>query len=158
MKFNKIAGIITIIVGIIFVVLPIFFINLLSTTMGLAIICFGISNMLEVKEDINNSHSIIFAVIGIMLILTGFLVMFFKISSFMNDFEFYIIGVIFIILGITEFVANINRIHDLSSIVTVIIGILSIMLALSSMINLVHIPILIGFALFFDGFALLISN
>lgn len=119
--------------------------------MGLSMICFGISMVFKgfnLRNEIGTLYSGSFVIIGIIMLILGVLSIFYSwMFSYVSGFEFYIIGVIFIILGVIGFLSNINRINDLSSIITILVGIASI--AFQHSVQLVQYLLLLQWVLFY---------
>ena len=161
MDFKKIIGIITFVTGILLVVCPIFFRNLLLPIIGFSIVCLGVLAIFrgwEIRIISNNIYSNISVIVGMILIVLGLLYLFcVDMISIVEGFEFYIIGILFIILGINWYLSNINHIHDFSSILTLILGVLSMILTVLTLANPVYVPILIGIVLIAEGFSISIS-
>ena len=161
MNFKKSIGFITLLLGILFVACPIFFRNMLPTIMGLSLLCLGISvifNGWDIRRISDNVYSNISLVIGVILIVLGLLFIFYIVLiSIVSGFEFYIVGILFIVIGVNGYLSNINRAHDFSSIFILIMGVLSISLVVLTSPNLVVVPILIGVVLIVEGFAVFIS-
>ena len=161
MDFKKAIGIATLILGIIFVGCSIFFREMLPEIMGLSVLCLGISaifNGWNIRRISDNVYSNISLVIGVFLIVLGLMFMFsIALIALVSGFEFYIIGILFIIMGINGYLSNINHAHDFSSILTVIMGVFSIFLVVLASPDLVYVPILIGVVLIAEGFAVSIS-
>lgn len=94
MDFKKDIGRIMLLLGILFVVCPIFFREMLPAIMGLSMLCLGISavfNGWDIREISDNLYSNISLVIGVILIVLGLLFIFsIALISLVSGFEFYI--------------------------------------------------------------------
>ena len=159
MKLSVFEGLAAMIVGILFIVLAIFFKNMFLTTLPLSIIAFGVLNIfnaLNFKNDIVEKYSRGFIILGSMVIIFGLLILF-KVVPFIDGFEFYIMGGIFIISGCIGVFSNINCIYDLSSVVILALGLASILINVCSLNSSVYLPFMVGVTLIGEGFALLFS-
>ncbi len=159
MKLNDFEGLVAMIVGIVFIFLAIFFKNMFWATLPLSIIAFGVLNIfnaLNFKNDIVEKYSRGFIILGSMVIIFGLLILF-KVVPFIDGFEFYIMGGIFIISGCIGVFSNINCIYDLSSVVILALGLASILINVCSLNSSVYLPFMVGVTLIGEGFALLFS-
>ena len=117
MSFEKTSGLITIIVGLLLMIFPIFSSELISVIVGLSLIFFGLSVLITgLRSDTSNSKTMMI-VIGIVAIIFGILFLFFIDSlSFLVGLQFYIVGFIMIVFGITGLFSKKSRVSAFSSI------------------------------------------
>lgn len=115
MAFEKSAGIIFIILGLIFILFPMFSAGVVSIIVGLSLLFFGISaammgfNMRKESKVV----SIITIIIGIISLILGLLFIFYiDAISFLVAFQFYIVGFIMIIFGITGLLSKGSRVTN----------------------------------------------
>ncbi|WP_298500479.1 DUF308 domain-containing protein [uncultured Methanobrevibacter sp.] len=144
MESNQISGILSILLGLIFIICPIFSTAFLSILIGLSLVFFGIASILSGFNAIN-------IVIGILAIFVG-LVFVFNISalSFIFALQFYIIGIILILAGIVGLISD-SQISKIASIFIIILGIISFALGGFSIGQPLFAAILIGVALIVQG-------
>lgn len=161
MGINKSAGILSIILGLIFILFPMFSTGLVSIIVGLSLLFFGISaafmgwNM----KDSMRIFSLITVIIGIIAIIFGFLFIFYiDALSFLTGIQFYIVGFIMIIFGITGLVSKMTRVSTFSSILVLLMGIVLIALAAFAMSNPIYIAIVIGVVLIIEGVGLILED
>ena len=148
------AGLISIILGLIFIVFPMFSSELVSIIVGLSLLFFGISSAFmgwNMRSDYN-SFSTAFIIIGIIAIIFGFLFIFYiDALSFLIGLQFYIVGFIMIIFGVAGLLSKMTNISTFTSILVLIIGIIAIALAVFSLNQPIYIAILIGIVLIIEG-------
>ena len=147
MESNKLSGILSIILGLIFLICPIFSTAFLSTFIGLSLIFFGIAFILSEFSALN-------IIVGILAILVG-LVFVFNITalSFIFGLQFYIIGILLILAGIVGLVSD-SQVSKIASILIIILGIISFALGGFSIEQPLFAIILIGVALIIEGIGL----
>lgn len=161
MESEKFAGIFSIILGLIFILFPMFSSTLVSVIVGLSLLFFGIT-MTFFGISMRNSVSklpIITIVIGIITILLGFAFIFYLDAiSFLVGFQFYIVGFIMIVFGITGLISKVNRISAFTSILVLLMGIVSIALAVFALNQPIYIAIIIGIVLIIEGASFLLTD
>ena len=146
MEPNKISGILSIILGLIFIIFPIFSTAALSILIGVSLIFFGIALILAGFTAGN-------IIIGILAIIFGIL---FTVNldavSFLLGFQFYIIGIILVLAGIVGLTDS--QVSKIRSILIIILGIIAIALGGFSIDQPVFAAVLIGVGLIFQGIRL----
>ncbi|WP_297825696.1 DUF308 domain-containing protein [uncultured Methanobrevibacter sp.] len=161
MEVNKGAGILSIVLGLIFILFPMFSSGLVSVIVGLSLLFFGISSVylgynMRNEFDLYSKTTII---IGIIAIIFGFLFIFYiDALSFLIAIQFYIVGFIMIIFGISGLISRMGSISTFTSILVLIMGVIAIALAAFSINQPVYIAIIIGIVLIIEGVALILSN
>ena len=161
MEVNKGAGILSIVLGLIFILFPMFSSGLVSVIVGLSLLFFGISSVylgynMRNEFDLYSKTTII---IGIIAIIFGFLFIFYiDALSFLIAIQFYIVGFIMIIFGISGLISRMGSICTFTSILVLIMGVIAIALAAFSINQPVYIAIIIGIVLIIEGVALILSN
>ena len=159
MNGNKGMGLLSIIVGLIFMIFPLFSESLVSIIIGLSLLFFGITAVytgLDMRRYANNTYSGPLIVIGIIVIILGFLFVFYiDALSFLVSIQFYLIGFILIIFGITGLLARVNAFSLFTSILVFVMGIISIALGAFAWSQPIYIAIIIGLILIIEGLALL---
>jgi len=144
MESNQISGILSIILGLIFIICPIFSTAFLTTLIGLSLIIFGIAIILSGFKALN-------IVIGILAILVG-LVFVCNITalSFIFGLQFYVIGIIMILAGIVGLISD-SQTSKIASVFIIILGIISFALGGFSIDQPLFAAVIIGVALITQG-------
>lgn len=161
MGITKTAGILSIVLGLVFILFPMFSVELVSIIVGLSLLFFGISAAFmgfNMRPD-HNGFSIAAIIIGIIAIIIGFIFIFYiDALSFLVGIQFYIVGFIMIIFGISGLISKMTRFSAFSSILVLIMGIILIALGALAFNNPVYIAIVIGVVLIIEGIALMIED
>lgn len=161
MGINKTAGILSIILGLIFIIFPMFSSGLVSLIVGISLLFFGISTAFM---GINMRHAFnIYAIgtiiIGVIAIIFGFIFLFYiDALSFLIGIQFYLVGFIMILFGITGLLSKMNRTSAFTSILVLLMGIISIALAVFSLSEPIYLAMIIGVVLIIEGVTLILSD
>lgn len=159
METTRMAGILSIVLGLIFIIFPMFSAGLVSVIVGLSLLFFGISAAFlgwNMRNEVENVSSLIILAIGILAIIFGFLFIFYiDALSFLIGLQFYIVGFIMIIFGIAGLLSKVSRTSIFSSVLVLIMGILAIGIAIFTIEQPIYIAIIIGIALIIEGIFLL---
>ncbi|WP_405305467.1 DUF308 domain-containing protein [Methanobrevibacter sp.] len=159
MDGNKGMGILSIIVGLIFILFPMLSESLISIIVGFSLLFFGISSVytgLDMKKYANNTYAVPLMVIGIIVIILGFLFIFYiDALSFLVSIQFYLIGFILIIFGIIGLLSRVSAFSLFTSILVLVMGIIAIALGAFAWAQPIYIAIIIGIILIIEGIALL---
>ena len=159
MESNKGMGLLSIILGLIFIIFPMFSESLVSIIIGMSLLFFGISAVytgLDMNKYANSMYAVPLIVIGIIVIILGFLFIFYiDALSFLVAIQFYLIGFILIIFGIIGFLSRISAFYLFTSILIFVMGIISIALGAFAWAQPMYIAIIIGLILIIEGVALL---
>ena len=158
MAFEKATGLITIIVGLLLMIFPMFSSEMISVIVGLSLIFLGLSiTITGLRSDSSNSKNIML-VTGILAIIFGLLFIFFIDSlSFLVGLQFYIVGFIMIVFGLTDLFSKMSRVPAFSSILILVMGIVLIALGTFSLNQPIFIAIIIGVVLIIEGVLELMS-
>jgi uncharacterized membrane protein HdeD (DUF308 family) len=155
-------GLISIIIGLIFIVFPIFSSALISVIVGLSLLFFGISAVFfgwNMRNTYNYMLSNTALIIGIIAVIFGFLFLFYiDALPFLVSIQFYIVGFIMIIFGITGFLSRVNNISNFTSILVFLMGIVAIALAIFAQSQPIFITMVLGAVLIFEGLGLYVSD
>ena len=158
----KTMGFLSIILGLVFMIFPMFSAELISIIVGLTLLFFGISAIFtgfNIRDGIDNTFSNILIIIGVIVTILGFAFIFYiDALSFLVGLQFYILGFIMIFFGISGLISKMNGATLASSLVILIMGIISVVLAAFAMTQPVYIAVIIGIVLVAEGIILLISN
>ena len=158
---NKSAGILSIILGLVFMLFPMFSSELVSMIVGLSLLFFGISTMFMGwnMRHAFDTFSMISIAIGIIAIIFGFLFVFYIDGlSFLVAAQFYIVGFIMIAFGVTGILSKSEHVSNFSSILVLIMGIIAIALAIFAINEPIYIAIIIGIVLIIEGVSLILSD
>ncbi len=162
MNEKKTLGLISIIIGLIFIVFPIFSSALISVIVGLSLLFFGISAVFfgwNMRSTYNYMLSNTALIIGILSVIFGFLFLFYiDALPFLVSIQFYIVGFIMIVFGITGFLSRVNNISNFTSILVFLMGIVAIALAIFAQSQPIFITIVLGAVLIFEGLGLYVSD
>lgn len=161
MDNQKAAGIFFLVLGLIFILFPMFSSELVSIIVGLSLVFFGISAafMGYTLKDRQKEVAITIILIGIISIILGLLFIFYiNAISFLVAFQFYIVGFIMIIFGIAGLVSKVSRISNFTSILVLLMGIVAIALGVFAGENPIFLAIVIGIVLIIEGIAYLLDD
>ena len=149
MESNQTSGIVSIILGLIFIIFPLFSSGIVSIMIGVSLVVLGIASILSEFSAFN-------IIVGILAIIFGLLFIFnIDALSFLLGLQFYIIGILLILLGISGLFAQ--GMSKIASILIVILGIVSFALGGLSIDNPLFAAIIIGVALIAQGIRLYIA-
>lgn len=161
MAFEKATGIISIIIGLIFILFPMFSTELVSVIVGLSLVFFGISAALMgfSMRKVFDIFSICAIIIGIIAIIIGLLFIFYiNAVSFLVAIQFYIVGFIMILFGVTGLLSKSSRVSKFTSILVLLMGIVAIALAIFAGENPIYLAIVIGIVLIIEGIAFILND
>ena len=153
MESNKIWAILSIILGLILIIFPMFSSNLISILIGAIVLIFGVGLCYSgiISKEISTAFSSIAAVFGVVMIILGLAFIFgTNALSFLVGLQFYIIGFILIIVSAIGLLGGINK-KKTSSIITLILGIVILFIAIFAANNPILITIILGIALIANG-------
>ncbi len=149
MESNKIWAILSIILGLILIIFPMFSSNLISILIGAIVLIFGVGLCYSgiISKEISTAFSSIAAVFGVVMIILGLAFIFgTNALSFLVGLQFYIIGFILIIVSAIGLLGGLP-IQKTSSIITLILGIVILFIAIFAANNPILITIILGIAL-----------
>lgn len=161
MEIENPSGIFCFILGLIFILFPMFSSGLISIIVGLSLLFFGISAILMGynMRNYRNRFSTAVMIIGIISVILGIAFIFFiNAISFIVAFQFYIVGFIMIAFGITGLLSKMNRISLFTSVLVLLMGIVVIALAVFALNQPIYISIIIGIVLIIEGLNFLLDD
>ncbi|WP_407424190.1 DUF308 domain-containing protein [Methanobrevibacter sp.] len=161
MDYRKILGIIFIILGLLFVVYPLYSAQAVSWIAGICLIAFGFASIIDGFSvwSIMAHVSVINILLGICAILFGILFIYrIDALSFMVGYLFYLVGFILILVGLLGIFVGIGTISRLSSVLILILGIVAVFLAAYSIAQPLYTAILVGICLIMEGITFLASD
>ncbi len=150
MEPHKIAGIISIILGLIFAIFPVFGTVAMSVLIGVSLVFLGIALIACGFTAFNIIIGILAIIVGLIFIsnLAAF--------SFLMGLQFYIIGILLILAGIAGLISG-PQISKIGSIVVIILGIISFALGGLSIGQPMFAAIIVGVSLIIEGIILLLQ-
>ena len=158
---EKTAGLTTIILGLICIIFPMFSSEFVSIIVGLSLLFFGISTAFmgyNMRYDMDASSKVLL-VIGIISVILGILFLFFiNALSFLVSIQLYIVGFIMLVFGISGLITRMNTASLLTSILVLVMGIVSLALAVFSLNEPIYIAIIMGVGLVIEGVSFLIAD
>ena len=160
MGVEKNAGILSVALGLIFIIFPMFSAELVSIIVGLSLLFFGISAAFmgfNMRKQ-TGYFGIAILIIGIIAIIFGFLFIFYiDALSFLIGLQFYIVGFIMIVFGITGLISKMTRFSTFTSLLILLMGIVAIALAAFAASQPIYIAIIIGVVLIIEGIAMIVE-
>ena len=153
-------GIIPIIIGIIFIVFPMFSADLISIFVGLMVLICGCGLLFSgyVTRETSGSLAWINIILGIILIILGLCFIFaINAVSFLVALQFYIVGFILILVGITGLLGE-GIMSKTGSLLNLVLGIVVIFIAIYAANSPQLITIILGIVLIANGILSLINN
>lgn len=161
MNYEKAAGIFFTVLGLVFILFPMFSDKLISIIIGLSVAFFGISAvyMGYTLKDARKEIAIAIIIIGIISIILGPLFIFrINAISFLVTYQFYIVGFIMIVFGIAGLLSKASKISNFTSILVLMMGIVAVALGLIARDNPIFLATIIGVVLILEGMAYLIED
>lgn len=153
---KKILGILTIILGLIFIVFPVFSSVFTSQVLGLSIIVFGI---VSIFAGLNRELSAGYILVGILSVLFGLILTFNVLAlPILVALEFYIIAILMVFYAILALVEIRTPESTVAAILIIIFAIVVFLIGYITILDPVMAPILIGLALIVQGIQLAVLN
>lgn len=153
MESNKILSIIAIIIGLIFIIFPIFSANLISILIGASVLIFGIMLAYTgiISKDISGAFSSVAAVFGVVMIIFGLAFIFgTNAISFLVGLQFYIVAFMLIVTSLIGLLSG-SLINRTPSFIFLVLGILVLFIAIFAAGHPELITTIIGLALIVYG-------
>ena len=144
MAFEKTSGIITIIIGLMFILLPMFSTGFISIIVGFSLLFFGISTIFLGSNIRPASPTVgmIEIIIGIIAVIFGFLfLLYIEAVPFIVGMQFYLVGFIMVIFGISGLLSGSTTFSKFTSILVLIMGIIAFALVIFAMAQPIYIAI-----------------
>ena len=154
MDYNKLLGIIFIILGILFIAYPFYSAEAVSWIAAICLICFGFASIINGFSvwSMLAHVSIINIILGILSILLGILFIYrVDALSFFVAFQFYLIAFVMIFMGIFGIIYGPEMISKLTSLLIIILGIIFIYFAGASIAQPLYAAIFVGICLILEG-------
>ena len=161
MELRKILGIIFIILGLIFIIYPMYSAAVVSLIAGICLICFGFASIVTgcTVWSIMTHVSVLDIVIGIFAVLIGFLFIF-KIDAlaFLSAYLFYLVAFVLIIVGFFGIFFAFDTVSRVISVLITILGFIAAFLAAFLLAEPLYVAILVGIGLILEGLELFLIN
>lgn len=158
MNMEKIAGILYLIVGLLFIIYPLYSSAVASWIIGFYLLCFGISAILLSFgfDNTNRNFTYLSILIGILAILFGICFMIYlNALPFLVSLQFYIVGILMMAYGLIG-IPYLDKKYRNRSIAIFILGILTVLVAFLLATQPVLIAILIGVAFIVEGIFIIV--
>ena len=157
MNLKRILGIIFIILGLLFIIYPFYSASAVSLIAGISLIAFGIAAIIDGFSLLSRiAHiTLIEVLLGICSIMLGVLFIYsIDALSFIVGFQFYFIAFILIFIGIAGIFSRPGSLAKIGSILTLILGIITVFLAAFSIAQPLFVAVLVGVSLLVEGIML----
>ncbi len=154
-------GIILIILGLIFIICPLYSAAAVSWIAGICLIVFGFASIIDGFSvwSMMAHVSVINILLGICAILFGLLFIYeIDVLSFLVGFLFYLIAFVMIFIGISGIIFGVGSISKITSVLILILGIIACGLAFYSLAQPLYTSILVGLCLILEGIAFLTTG
>lgn len=158
MNSNQYAGILIILLGLIFMCFPVFSSVLFSVIIGVSLLFLGIAAIFMGWDmrHASKSYATLTILLGIIGIILGILFTFYiDAISFLVSFEFYILGFIMIAVGICGLIAKNDAKAKIMAILIIILGLVSCFIAAFALAEPIYIAIIVGIVLVLEGILML---
>lgn len=153
MNYKNIFGIFLVILGLIFIIFPVFSEELVSVIVGVSLLFLGFAYVINAFSSWNflRFYSMINALLGIIAIIFGLLFIFeIDALSFLVGLQFYIIAFIMIFFGILGLISP-SKASKITSLLILLIGIIAVYIAVFTVAQPIYAAILIGVCLILEG-------
>ncbi|MBR5503489.1 MAG: DUF308 domain-containing protein [Methanobrevibacter sp.] len=153
MENSKILPIITIIIGLIFIIFPLFSSNLISVIIGLSVLIFGIGLVYSafITNDISGGLSSVVGILGIVMIIFGLCFIFaINAISFLVGLQFYIVGFMLILISVLGLLSGPAPIR-MGSAIYLVLGIIILLIAMFAADNPLMLTMILGVVLIAHG-------
>ncbi|MBE6500818.1 MAG: DUF308 domain-containing protein [Methanobrevibacter thaueri] len=161
MDYRKLLGIIFIILGLLFIVYPMYSAAAVSWIAGICLIAFGFASIIDGFSvwSMMAHVSAIKILLGICAILFGILFIYeIDALSFLVGYIFYLIAFVMIFAGIAGIFFGFNSISRITSVLILILGIVAFFLATFSIAQPLYTAILVGICLIMEGITFFASS
>ena len=148
--------------GLIFIFVPVFAGSNVSSVLGLIFVISGLLTVVfaYLNREESRARTIFNILFGIILLILGIaFVLNLNELAFIYSLMFYILGIIFILSGIFDYLSDrYNKMQVIFAIVLLVFGIISIIIAAFFNSNTVVSAVFLGLCLLIRGFKVLISD
>ena len=161
MDYRKILGFLFIILGLLFMIYPVYSAEAVSLIAGISLIAFGIASIIDGFSifSMMTHFSAVNILLGICAILLGVLFIYeIDALSFIIGFQFYLIAFVLMFVGIVGMFKGIESLSRLASVLILILGIIAVFLASFSIAQPLYTAIIVGICLILYGITFLASS
>ena len=161
MDYRKILGFLFIILGLLFMIYPVYSAEAVSLIAGISLIAFGIASIIDGFSifSMMTHFSAVNILLGICAILLGVLFIYeIDALSFIIGFQFYLIAFVLMFIGIVGMFKGIESLSRLASVLILILGIIAVFLASFSIAQPLYTTIIVGICLILYGITFLASS
>ena len=161
MDYRKILGFLLIILGVLFMIYPVYSAEAVSLIAGISLIAFGIASIIDGFSifSMMTHFSAVNILLGICAILLGVLFIYeIDALSFIIGFQFYLIAFVLMFIGIVGMFKGIESLSRLASVLILILGIIAVFLASFSIAQPLYTAIIVGICLVLYGITFLASS
>lgn len=159
MDLKKLLGILFIILGLIFIIFPVYSASAVSFIAGISLIVYGFAAIIDgfFMLGIMARITVVEVILGICAIILGILFIYsIDALSFIVGFQFYLIALVLILIGLIGIFSRPGTMAKLGSILILILGIITVFLASFSIAQPLFVAVLVGIGLIIDGVTLLL--
>lgn len=159
MDMKRLLGLVFIILGILFIVYPLYSAATVSFIAGISLIAFGFAAIIDGFSllSVMAHMTVIEVVLGIFAMLLGILFIYsIDALSFIVGFQFYLIAFVLMIIGIIGLITRPGALGKIGSIMILVLGIITVYLAAVSVANPQLVAILVGVGLIIEGIFLVV--
>lgn len=154
MSYRQIFGILFLILGILFIVYPVYSAEVVSLIAGISLMAFGFAEIISGFSAWSRAThlSILEILLGICAIIFGLLFIY-KIDalSFIVAFQFYLISFVMILVGFISIILGPDTKSKVAAALILILGIISFVLGVYSLIQPLYVAIFVGLCLIMEG-------
>ena len=154
MDYRKILGILFIILGLIFMIYPVYSAEAVSLIAGISLMAFGFATIIDgFSAQSRATHlSALKILLGICAVIFGLLFVY-KIDalSFLVAFQFYLISFVMILIGIIGVLLESETMSKVAAALIFILGIISFFIATFAIAQPLYTAILVGICLIMEG-------
>ena len=161
MDYRKILGIIFIILGLLFVVYPLYSAQAVSWIAGICLIVFGLASIIDGFSvwSMMAHVSLLDILLGIFAIILGLLFIYeIDALSFLFAYQFFLIAFVLIFIGISGIFFSLDTLSRIVSVLVLILGIVTVYLAFVSLAQPLYVAIIVGICLIMEGILFLASG
>ena len=161
MDYRKILVFLFIILGLLFMIYPVYSAEAVSLIAGISLIAFGIASIIDGFSifSVMTNFSAVNILLGICAILLGVLFIYeIDALSFIIGFQFYLIAFVLMFIGIVGMFKGIESLSRLASVLILILGIIAVFLASFSIAQPLYTAIIVGICLILYGITFLASS
>lgn len=154
MNYRQIFGILFFILGVIFIIYPVYSAEAVSLIAGISVMAFGFAEIIDGFSAWSRANhlSMLKILLGICAVIFGFLFVYsIDALSFIVAFQFYLISFVMILIGIIAIILAPDAMSKLAAALIFILGIISFILGVYSLAQPLYVAIFVGLCLIMEG-------